>query len=101
MRNVVILFPHLIVTVIRLAGPGGLRSVVAESLLVKHQLRILNRGRKRAPNLRVAEHIIAGVWTHSWGDRRLVTSEIKLFLARFRFWRETLGAAQSDTLDSL
>ena len=49
MRDVVILFLHLIVTVVRLARPGGLRSVVAESLLVKHQLRILNRGRKRAP----------------------------------------------------
>src|SRR5215469_8586056 len=33
----------------RLARPGGLRSVVAESLLVKHQLRIPNRGSKRAP----------------------------------------------------
>ena len=52
MRDVVILFVHLIVTVVRLAGPGGLRSIVAESVLVKHQLRILNRGRKRAPNLR-------------------------------------------------
>ena len=40
------LFLHLIVTVVRLARPGGLRSVVAESLLVKHQLRILNRGRE-------------------------------------------------------
>src|SRR5215469_4372644 len=48
MRDVVILFVHLIVTVVRLARPGGLRSVVAESVLVKHQLRILNRGRKRA-----------------------------------------------------
>ena len=32
---------------------GGLRSVVAESTLVRHQVLILNRGRKRAPNLRV------------------------------------------------
>src|ERR1700682_1241177 len=55
MRDVVILFVNLIVTVVRLAGPGGLRSVVAESVLVKHQLRILNRGRKRAPNLRAAD----------------------------------------------
>jgi hypothetical protein len=55
MRDVVILFLHLIVTVVRLARPGGLRSVVAESVLVNHQLRILNRGRKRAPNLRAAE----------------------------------------------
>ena len=59
MRDVVILFLHLIVTVIRLARPGGLRSVVAESVLVKHQLRILNRGRKRAPNLGAAGRIIA------------------------------------------
>ena len=43
MRDVVILFVHVIVTVFRLAGPGGLRSVVAESVLVKHQLRIFNR----------------------------------------------------------
>ena len=57
MREVVILFTHLIVTVVRLTRPGGLRSVVAESVLVKHQLLILNRGRQRAPNLRPAERI--------------------------------------------
>jgi hypothetical protein len=71
MRDVVILFVHLIVTVVRLAGPGGLRSVVAESVLVKHQLRILNRGRKRAPNLRSADRIIAALCTpfHAPGTR--------------------------------
>jgi hypothetical protein len=61
MRDVVILFVHLIVTAVRLARPGGLRSVVAESVLVKHQLLILNRGRKRAPNLRSADRVIAGL----------------------------------------
>ena len=45
MRDVVILFAHLIVTIVRLARPGSLRSVVAGSVLVKHQLLILNRGR--------------------------------------------------------
>ena len=40
MRAFVILFIHLIATVARLAGPGGIRSVVAESVLVKHQLLI-------------------------------------------------------------
>ena len=64
MRDV-ILFIHLIVTVVRLARPGGLRSVVAESVLVKHQLQILNRRRKRAPNLRAVERIIAGLCTLS------------------------------------
>ncbi len=48
MRDHVILFVHLIVTLARLAGPGGIRSVVAESVLVKQQLLILNRLRQRS-----------------------------------------------------
>ena len=43
MRDLIILLVHGIATVARLTGPGGLRAVVAESLLVKHQLLILNR----------------------------------------------------------
>ena len=35
MRDFLILLVHLIVTVARLAGPGGLRSVVAESALLR------------------------------------------------------------------
>jgi len=53
----------LIVTVVRLARPGGPRSVVAESLLVKQQLRILNRGRSRAPNPWAGQRFIAGLCT--------------------------------------
>jgi hypothetical protein len=48
MRELVVLFLHLLATVVRLAGPGGARAVVAESLLVKQQLLILNRSRKRS-----------------------------------------------------
>ena len=55
MREFIVLIVHSIVTLVRLAKPGGLRSVVAESVLVRHQLLILNRGRKRAPNLHPAE----------------------------------------------
>ena len=35
MRDLAVLFLHLLATVARLAGPGGARAVVAESLLVK------------------------------------------------------------------
>ena len=49
MRDLVILFVHAITTLARLVGPGGVRSVVAESVLVKQQLLILNRSRQRAP----------------------------------------------------
>src|SRR5215813_1855091 len=78
MRDVVILFVHLIVTVVRLARPGGLRSVVAESVLVKHQLRILNRGRKRAPNLRAADRILVGLCTLFMRPTRILRSAIVL-----------------------
>ena len=61
MRDLAVLFLHLLVTVVRLAGPGGARSVVAESVLIKHQLLILNRSRKRSPNLRSADRIVAGL----------------------------------------
>src|SRR2546426_9669800 len=61
MRDLAVLFLHLIATVARLAGPGGARSVVAESVLVKQQLLILNRSRQRSPNLRVSDRIVAGL----------------------------------------
>jgi hypothetical protein len=41
MRGLAVLFLHLLATVARLAGPGGARAVVAESVLVKQQRLIL------------------------------------------------------------
>ena len=63
MRDIFTLVLHAIVIIIRLAQPGGLRAVVAESILMRHQVLILNRGRKRAPNLRSSDRIIAGLCT--------------------------------------
>ena len=60
MRDLAILLIHLLTTIAKLTRPGGARAVVAESLLVKHQLVVLNRGRERAPNLRPMDRIIAG-----------------------------------------
>jgi hypothetical protein len=57
MRDPLILFIHLLTTVARPASPGGVRSVVAESVLVKHQLLILNRSRHRAPPLRLSDRM--------------------------------------------
>jgi hypothetical protein len=59
-RDLVVLLIHFIATLARLLGPGGARSLVAESLLLKHQLLILNRSRQRAPNLSASDRIFAG-----------------------------------------
>ena len=78
MRDFLILFVHVIVTVARLVRPGGLRSVVAESALVRHQLLVLNRSRKRAPNLRAADRIVAGLCTLFMRPARVLRSAIVL-----------------------
>ena len=67
MRDIAILFLHLITIGVRLIRPGGARSIVAESLLLKHQLLIINRGRQRAPRLRPVDRVIAAIsaaWMH-------------------------------------
>jgi hypothetical protein len=63
MYDILVVFVHLIVTVVRLIKPGGLRAVVAESVLTRHQIPILNRSRKRGLNLRISDRIIAGLCT--------------------------------------
>ncbi len=60
MRDLIVLIVHLITTVFLLVQPGGVRAVVAESVLTKHQLLILNRSRRRAPNLQILDRLIAG-----------------------------------------
>ena len=60
MRHLIILLVHLVATVLHPVRPGGVRAVVAESVLTKHQLLILNRSCRRAPNLRILDRLIAG-----------------------------------------
>ncbi|HEY6272847.1 MAG TPA: hypothetical protein VIX19_12765, partial [Terriglobales bacterium] len=78
MRDLLILFIHFITTLARLASPGGVRSVLAESVLVKHQLLIFNRSRRRAPNLRLSDRIVAGWCTLFLRPSRLIRSAIVL-----------------------
>src|SRR5215471_17165061 len=78
MRDIFTLFLHAFVTIIRLAQPGGLRAVVAESILMRHQVLILNRGRKRAPNLRSSDRIIAGLCTLVMRPSRVLRSAVVL-----------------------
>ena len=78
MRDIFNLFLHAMVTIIRLGQPGGLRSVVAESVLMRHQLLILNRGRKRAPNLRSSDRIIVGLCTLLIRPVRVLRSAVVL-----------------------
>jgi hypothetical protein len=78
MRHLAILLFHLGITIARLIGRGGARSIVAESLLLKHQLLILNRARERAPNLRPMDRVVAGLFAELMRPARLVRSAVVL-----------------------
>ena len=68
MRDLIILLVHMATTVVRIVQPGGVRAVIAESILTKHQLLILNRSRRRGPNLRTLDRLIAGFRAPTYRD---------------------------------
>ena len=78
MHDLVILLVHIIATLARLLGPGGTRSVVAESVLLKQQLLILNRSRQQSPNLRPSDRLVAGLCALLIRPARLIRSAIVL-----------------------
>lgn len=63
MRTFLVLCLHLTVSVAKLVGPGGTRGLLAETLLLKHQLLVINRARRKAPNLRTGDRILMGIWS--------------------------------------
>jgi len=65
------LIVHLLVTLARLASPGGVRAVAAESLAIKHQLLIMKRSQRRSPNLTAWDRVILGFCTLLVSPRRL------------------------------
>jgi len=71
MRALFILIAHLLVILAKLARPGGLHAVAAESLAVRHQLLIMKRGQRRAPNLRAWDRLVLGFCTLFVSRKRL------------------------------
>jgi transposase InsO family protein len=61
MVHLLILAVHLLATIAKLMRPGGVRAVVAESLLLKQQLLISGRARRRAPNLNSLDRLVLGL----------------------------------------
>jgi hypothetical protein len=71
MRIVFILMAHLLSRLIHLMGTGGAKAVLAESLLLKHQLLVLKRKRLRAPRLTPGEGLLLGLGACFLHPRRL------------------------------
>src|SRR6266852_2172678 len=62
MTDLLLAVLHLAVMTAKLCGPGGVRAVIAENLLLKQQLIVLRRARQRAPNLTLSDRLLCGFW---------------------------------------
>jgi len=96
MRDLPLTLLHLVVAVAKLCGPGGVRGLIAENLVLKQQLIVLRRARRRAPNLTRRDRLLCGFWSliHSQGTpRHLSTDHDPLFEAHR--WRAIFGFSRS------
>ena len=71
MKDLLVLLAHLLTTIAKLLGPGGARAVVADSLLMKQQLLVISRSRRRAPNLSALDRFLLGFWSLFLSPRRI------------------------------
>jgi hypothetical protein len=71
MKDMFILLIHLLTTVAKLLGPGGTKAVIAENLLLKQQLLVVTRSRRRAPNLSTPDRFLMGFWSLFLRPRRI------------------------------
>jgi transposase InsO family protein len=77
-KNAIVLLGHLLAGLAILLGTGGTRAVLAESLLLKQQLLLLQRSRRRAPNLRTADRFLFGFCSRFLSPRRRIRTAIIL-----------------------
>ncbi len=71
MLEIVELLTHFIATVVKLLKPGGVKVVIAETMVMKHQLVVMNRSKKRSPALITRDRFLFGILTLFIGERRL------------------------------
>jgi transposase InsO family protein len=63
MKDLLLILAHLLTTLAKLLGPGGAKAIVADSLIMKQQLIVINRSRRRAPNLTMIDRMLLGFWS--------------------------------------
>ncbi len=76
MKDMLLLLVHLLTTIAKLLGPGGARAVVADSLLMKQQLLIIDRSQRRSPNLMTHDRFLLGLWSLFLTPRRILRTAI-------------------------
>jgi transposase InsO family protein len=72
------LLAHVLRSLVIVVQPGGSKSIIAENLLLKQQLLVLNRARKRAPNLPPIHRLFFAFWCQFLKRRRIERAAITI-----------------------
>ncbi len=88
MINLFLVFAHLLATIAKLLRPGGARALVSENLLLKKQLLIVGRSRKRAPKLKPVDRLYLRILVTLLGPRRTVRSAVIIRPSTFHRFHE-------------
>jgi hypothetical protein len=78
MKNAIVLLVKPLARLAILLGTGGTRAVLSENILLRQQLLVLRRSRRRAPNLRPADRFLFGFCSQFLSPRRLIRTAIIL-----------------------
>jgi transposase InsO family protein len=76
MKSAVLIFVHSLVLIVRTLRPGGVKAIISENLILKQQLIVLNRARRKAPNLQTSDRFLLGALSLLISPRRLFTVAI-------------------------
>src|SRR3982074_2886976 len=95
MKDLLLALLHLAVMTAKLVGPGGVRAVIAENLLLKQQLIVLRRARHRAPNLTLGDRLLCGFGALFLSPGRIPNVAIALRPSTLLAFHQALGVAST------
>ena len=76
MKNIFMVCIYLVSLTNTLLRLGGMKAVIAENLILKQQVLLLTRSRKRAPDLSPLDRFLLGLWTIFLDPRRIKRAAI-------------------------
>ncbi|MEA3410489.1 MAG: hypothetical protein U9R74_03000 [Pseudomonadota bacterium] len=89
MEDLTALLAHPLTTIAKLLGPGGAMAR-ADSLLMKQQLFVINRSRRRAPNLSDLDRFLFGFWSLFLNPRRIQRAAVIIRPSTLRMFHDLM-----------
>ncbi len=81
---------HLMATLAKLMGSGAVKTVVADSFLVKQQLLVINRSRQRVPNLSAPDRFMLGFYSLFLSPHQLLRAAAVIKTSKLLKFHEAL-----------